>query len=160
MMSMENVIFGGGCFWCTEGVMNGLKGVLEVLPGYCGGHLENPTYEQVCGKKTGHAEVVKVPKHLCAKIPESVFLPKISEDESEKELGEEQEEGKQPVGGGESAMKSRKDVYSMTHGFVRGKSLEEWKSDEEEEEIFEEEESTKALKASTMMKIEVKHGRN
>ncbi len=60
MMSMENVIFGGGCFWCTEGVMNGLKGVLEVLPGYCGGHLENPTYEQVCGKKTGHAEVVKV----------------------------------------------------------------------------------------------------
>ena len=51
MMSMENVIFGGGCFWCTEGVMNGLKGVLEVLPGYCGGHLENPTYEQVCGKK-------------------------------------------------------------------------------------------------------------
>jgi peptide-methionine (S)-S-oxide reductase len=60
MMSMENVIIGGGCFWCTEGVMNGLKGVLEVLPGYCGGHAENPTYEQVCGKKTGHAEVVKV----------------------------------------------------------------------------------------------------
>ena len=78
------------------------------------------------------------------------------EDESEKELGEEQEEGKQPVGGGGSAMKSRKDIYSMTHGFVRGKSLEEWKSDEEEEEIFEEEESTKALQASTMMKIEVK----
>ena len=59
-MGMENIIFGGGCFWCTEGVMKGLKGVLEVLPGYCGGHSENPTYEQVCGKKTGHAEVVKV----------------------------------------------------------------------------------------------------
>ena len=57
---MENVIIGGGCFWCTEGVMNGLKGVLEVLPGYCGGHVENPTYEQVCRKNTGHAEVVKV----------------------------------------------------------------------------------------------------
>ncbi|MFL2957867.1 MAG: peptide-methionine (S)-S-oxide reductase MsrA [Candidatus Thalassarchaeaceae archaeon] len=57
---MENVIIGGGCFWCTEGVMNGLKGVLEVLPGYCGGHVENPTYEQVCRKRTGHAEVVKV----------------------------------------------------------------------------------------------------
>jgi len=57
---MENVIIGGGCFWCTEGVMNGLKGVLEVSPGYCGGHVENPTYEQVCRKKTGHAEVVKV----------------------------------------------------------------------------------------------------
>lgn len=60
MMFMENVIIGGGCFWCTEGVMNGLKGVLEVLPGYCGGHVENPTYEQVCRKRTGHAEVVKV----------------------------------------------------------------------------------------------------
>ena len=60
MMCMENVIIGGGCFWCTEGVMNGLKGVLEVSPGYCGGHVENPTYEQVCRKKTGHAEVVKV----------------------------------------------------------------------------------------------------
>lgn len=59
-MFMENVIIGGGCFWCTEGIMNGLKGVLEVLPGYCGGHVENPTYEQVCRKNTGHAEVVKV----------------------------------------------------------------------------------------------------
>ena len=59
-MCMESVIIGGGCFWCTEGVMNGLKGVLEVSPGYCGGHVENPTYEQVCRKKTGHAEVVKV----------------------------------------------------------------------------------------------------
>ena len=77
MMSMENVIIGGGCFWCTEGVMNGLKGVLEVLPGYCGGHTENPTYEQVCGKKTGHAEVVKVtydPKMINLKTILEIFF--------------------------------------------------------------------------------------
>jgi len=77
MMSMENVIIGGGCFWCTEGVMSGLKGVLEVLPGYCGGHVENPTYEQVCGKKTGHAEVVKVtydPKMINLKTILEIFF--------------------------------------------------------------------------------------
>jgi len=60
MMYMEKIIIGGGCFWCTEGVISGLNGVLKVLPGYCGGDIENPTYEQVCGKKTGHAEVVEV----------------------------------------------------------------------------------------------------
>ena len=57
---MEKIIIGGGCFWCTEGVMSGLKGVSKVIPGYCGGHVENPTYEQVCKKNTGHAEVVEV----------------------------------------------------------------------------------------------------
>jgi|TARA_B110000881_G_C18599101_1_gene533698 peptide-methionine (S)-S-oxide reductase len=57
---MESAIIGGGCFWCTEGVLRGLKGIIEVVPGYCGGNVVNPTYEQVCGKKTGHAEVVKI----------------------------------------------------------------------------------------------------
>ena len=57
---MEKIIIGGGCFWCTEAIISGLNGVLKVLPGYCGGDIENPTYEQVCGKKTGHAEVVEV----------------------------------------------------------------------------------------------------
>ena len=57
---MENMVLGGGCFWCVEGALKGLRGVSEVIPGYSGGHVENPTYEQVCGKSTGHAEVVRV----------------------------------------------------------------------------------------------------
>ena len=49
-----------GCFWCVEAVFNQLKGVESAISGYMGGHVENPTYEQVCGKRTGHAEVVNV----------------------------------------------------------------------------------------------------
>ena len=56
----ETATLGGGCFWCLEAVFKELRGVLSVTPGYAGGHVENPTYEQVCGKKTGHAEVVRV----------------------------------------------------------------------------------------------------
>lgn len=56
----ETAILGGGCFWCTEGIFKALRGVQSVVPGYCGGHVEHPTYEQVCGKQTGHIEVVKV----------------------------------------------------------------------------------------------------
>ena len=51
--------FGGGCFWCTEAVFEVLNGVTGVVPGYAGGHVVNPTYEQVCGKRTGHAEVIQ-----------------------------------------------------------------------------------------------------
>lgn len=57
---MKKIYFGGGCFWCTEAVFKMLKGVSKVLPGYMGGTVPNPTYEQVCGGKTGHAEVVLV----------------------------------------------------------------------------------------------------
>jgi len=53
-------VFGGGCFWCTEAVFTAMKGVLSVQSGYCGGSVQNPTYEQVCGKETGHIEVVKI----------------------------------------------------------------------------------------------------
>ncbi len=56
----ETAILGGGCFWCTEGIFKALQGVQSVVPGYCGGHVEHPTYEQVCSKQTGHIEVVKV----------------------------------------------------------------------------------------------------
>lgn len=51
---------GGGCFWCTEGCYLIVPGVTKVVSGYAGGHVENPTYEQVCTKKTGHAEVIKI----------------------------------------------------------------------------------------------------
>ena len=52
--------FGGGCFWCTEAVFLQLQGVRSVVSGYSGGAEENPTYEQVCSKQTGHAEVIQL----------------------------------------------------------------------------------------------------
>lgn len=52
--------FGNGCFWCTEAVFQRLKGVEKVEPGYSGGHVENPTYEQVCTGTTGHAESIQI----------------------------------------------------------------------------------------------------
>ncbi|MCQ4160274.1 peptide-methionine (S)-S-oxide reductase MsrA [Roseomonas sp. GC11] len=56
----ETAILGGGCFWCLDAAYRHLQGVAEVLSGYAGGHVENPGYEAVCGKRTGHAEVVRV----------------------------------------------------------------------------------------------------
>lgn len=52
--------FGEGCFWCTEAFFQRLEGVVSVKSGYGGGHVVNPTYEQVCDKNTGHAEVTKI----------------------------------------------------------------------------------------------------
>jgi peptide-methionine (S)-S-oxide reductase len=57
---METIYLGAGCFWCTEAVFKNLRGVISVSPGYIGGHVENPTYEQVCTGETGHVEVAKV----------------------------------------------------------------------------------------------------
>ena len=59
-MRSEIATFGGGCFWCTEAVFEQLRGVTSVVSGYAGGHVPNPSYEQVCGKGTGHAEVVQI----------------------------------------------------------------------------------------------------
>ena len=57
---MEKATFAGGCFWCTEAIFQRLKGVSSVLPGYSGGEVENPTYEQVCSGSTGHAEAIQI----------------------------------------------------------------------------------------------------
>ena len=57
---MEVIALGGGCFWCTEAVIERLEGVTDVVSGYMGGHVENPTYEQIGTKTTGHAEVIQV----------------------------------------------------------------------------------------------------
>lgn len=57
---MEEAVLGGGCFWCLEAAFQELEGVREVEPGYAGGHVDEPTYHQVCGGRTGHAEVVRV----------------------------------------------------------------------------------------------------
>jgi peptide-methionine (S)-S-oxide reductase len=56
----EKATFGCGCFWCTEAVYQQLRGVHSVESGYSGGHTENPTYEQVCSGRTGHAEVIQI----------------------------------------------------------------------------------------------------
>ena len=56
----EIIVFGGGCFWCTEAVFSMFRGVSNVMPGYAGGSTSNPTYEDVCGGDTGHAEVLRI----------------------------------------------------------------------------------------------------
>ena len=56
----EQAIFAGGCFWCTEAVFKQLGGVSEVESGYIGGHVDDPTYREVCSGSTGHAEAIRV----------------------------------------------------------------------------------------------------
>ena len=57
---VKTCFFGGGCFWCTEAVFKNISGVISVFPGYMGGVIKNPTYEQVCEGYTGHAEIIKI----------------------------------------------------------------------------------------------------
>ena len=57
---MEFATLGGGCFWCTEAVFLEIEGVEKVIPGYSGGHVKNPSYQQVVTGSTGHAEVIQV----------------------------------------------------------------------------------------------------
>ncbi len=60
MKNTEIATFAGGCFWCVESVFEGLEGIDDVISGYMGGHVDNPTYEQVSSGSTGHAEVVQI----------------------------------------------------------------------------------------------------
>ena len=57
---MTEFVLAGGCFWCLDSSYSQFKGVIDVVCGYAGGHKANPTYEEVCGEGTGHAEVAKV----------------------------------------------------------------------------------------------------
>jgi len=59
-MGHETATLAGGCFWCTEAVYAGLQGVEAVESGYIGGAVPNPTYEAVCGGRTGHAEAIRI----------------------------------------------------------------------------------------------------
>ena len=59
-MTTETAIVAGGCFWCTEAVFENVRGVQSVVSGYIGGEVPNPSYQQVCGGRTGHAEAVQV----------------------------------------------------------------------------------------------------
>ncbi|MFH1572663.1 MAG: peptide-methionine (S)-S-oxide reductase MsrA [Acidobacteriota bacterium] len=58
--TLKQATFGAGCFWCVEAVFQRLEGVEKVVSGYSGGHVEDPTYEQVCTGRTGHAEVCQI----------------------------------------------------------------------------------------------------
>jgi len=60
VMAKEVIVFGGGCFWCTDAVFERIEGVTDVIPGYSGGDVINPSYREVCTGNTGHAEVVEV----------------------------------------------------------------------------------------------------
>ena len=57
---LQKATFGSGCFWCTEAIFENLKGVHSVVSGYAGGQVQNPSYEEVCNGKTGHAEVTQI----------------------------------------------------------------------------------------------------
>lgn len=57
---MELATLAGGCFWCTEAVFQKLQGVESVIPGYTGGHIDNPTYEEVSSGESGHAEAIQI----------------------------------------------------------------------------------------------------
>lgn len=60
MPKLQTAVLGGGCFWCLEAVFDNLRGVKSVESGYMGGHVEKPTYRQVCGGNTGHVEVIRI----------------------------------------------------------------------------------------------------
>ena len=60
MKEMQKATFGAGCFWCVEAVFERLEGVVDVIPGYSGGHKNNPTYKEICTGTTGHAEVAQI----------------------------------------------------------------------------------------------------
>ncbi len=73
----ETIVLGGGCFWCTEAVFQMFNGVIKTAPGYAGGNVSNPTYEQVCTGETGHAEVLIVeydPKIIALDVLLDVFF--------------------------------------------------------------------------------------
>jgi peptide-methionine (S)-S-oxide reductase len=59
-MKTQTATLGGGCFWCVEAVYERLPGIISVTSGYAGGQTDNPTYEQICTGRTGHAEVVQI----------------------------------------------------------------------------------------------------
>lgn len=59
-MTLQKATFAGGCFWCMVKPFDTQPGIIEVVSGYTGGHVENPTYEQVCSETTGHLEAVQI----------------------------------------------------------------------------------------------------
>ena len=69
----RTIILANGCFWCFDAVVRRARGVIDAVSGYIGGHVDNPTYRQVCAGTTGHAEAVAV-TYDPGTIPEHVIL--------------------------------------------------------------------------------------
>jgi len=75
-INTEFTLLGGGCFWCMEALFQRLEGVTSVKSGFSGGHVENPSYQQVCDEDTGHAEVIRIefdPKRISFKDILSIY---------------------------------------------------------------------------------------
>ena len=97
MGDKQIAVFGGGCFWCTEAVFKMLRGISVVKPGYAGGMVLNPTYEQVCSGTTGHAEVIWIeydPREISYRDLLTVFFGSKTAPKLYQEL---HGEGKKPV---------------------------------------------------------------
>jgi peptide-methionine (S)-S-oxide reductase len=76
-MANETIVFGGGCFWCTEAAFRLFGGIISAMPGYAGGSAKNPTYKEVCTGKTGHAEVLRIeydPKQISLETLLDIFF--------------------------------------------------------------------------------------
>ena len=75
--SSQTIYLAGGCFWCTEAVFDRVEGVLDVESGYANGHVNHPSYEQVCEGTTGHAEAIKLvydPQRIALKTVLQIFF--------------------------------------------------------------------------------------
>ncbi|MEY3029069.1 MAG: peptide-methionine (S)-S-oxide reductase MsrA [Actinomycetota bacterium] len=70
---MRTVVIAGGCFWCLDATYRQFKGVHSVVSGYAGGHIDSPSYEQVCEGNTGHAEVVRIEFDPAVISPETIY---------------------------------------------------------------------------------------
>ena len=89
---LEKATFAGGCFWCMESPFEGIKGVKSVTSGYTGGQVKNPTYEQVCTGRTGHAEAVQVvydPKEVTYEQLLDAFWHNIDPTTKDKQFADE-----------------------------------------------------------------------
>ncbi|HCK05120.1 MAG TPA: peptide-methionine (S)-S-oxide reductase [Flavobacteriaceae bacterium] len=74
---MEKIILAGGCFWCTEAVFTGVRGVISIVSGFSGGAIKNPAYREVCQGRTGHAECIELtydPKELSLEVILDLFF--------------------------------------------------------------------------------------
>ena len=74
---MEKIVLAGGCFWCTEAVFTGVRGVISIVSGFSGGAIKNPAYREVCQGRTGHAECIELtydPKELSLEVILDLFF--------------------------------------------------------------------------------------
>jgi peptide-methionine (S)-S-oxide reductase len=74
---MEKIILAGGCFWCTEAVFTGVRGVISIVSGFSGGAIKNPAYREACQGRTGHAECIELtydPKELSLEVILDLFF--------------------------------------------------------------------------------------